>query len=170
MYRLLVQAIIAVLIIIVISQWIVEKRYGKYIIVQMMLVYIGFVIYITMFSGARGYEYGINLRPPLHFYWAVRNRSYGSTTNRSVLNCLLFAPFGYLLPLIYQYWNCVGKKNALSWYVVTVLGFFSSLVIEVCQLLFHRGVFELDDLMKNTMGAVAGYLVWKVLENKSCKG
>ena len=43
-------------------------------------------------------------------------------------------------------------------------GFFTSLLIEVGQLMLRRGAFELDDLVKNTMGAVVGWMVWRTLD------
>ena len=70
---------------------------------------------------------------------------------------LLFVPFGYLLPQMKQ----------LKWYHVAGLGFITSLMIETCQLVFRFGVFELDDLVKNTMGAALGWLLYAGLEQIS---
>ena len=57
----------------------------------------------------------------------------------------------------------VKKKSMTVWWKIILFGFLSSLLIESCQFMFHRGVFELDDLLKNTKGTAVGWLIWKVI-------
>jgi len=66
------------------------------------------------------------------------------------LNILLFVPFGYLLPLLW--------KRADRWWKVVLCGFVLSLLIELTQLVTHLGMFDLDDLMNNSLGALLGWL------------
>ena len=66
-----------------------------------------------------------------------------------VLNILLFVPFGYLLPLF--------RKRADRWWKVLLCGFAASLTIELLQLVTRYGMFDLDDLMHNTLGALLGW-------------
>lgn len=75
--------------------------------------------------------------------------------NESILgNLLLFVPFGFLLPLIWPEKNeCVGTIFS---------GFILSLFIEACQLFVGRSC-DIDDLILNTLGAFAGYLVYALL-------
>ena len=65
------------------------------------------------------------------------------------LNILLFVPFGYLLPLLW--------KRADRWWKVVLCGFLLSLLIELTQLVTHLGMFDLDDLMNNSLGAFLGW-------------
>ena len=65
------------------------------------------------------------------------------------LNILLFVPFGYLLP---TQW-----KRADRWWKVVLCGFVLSLLIELTQLVTHLGMFDLDDLMNNSLGAFLGW-------------
>ena len=65
------------------------------------------------------------------------------------LNILLFVPFGYLLPLL---WKRVDR-----WWKVVLCGFVLSLLIELTQLVTHLGMFDLDDLMNNSLGAFLGW-------------
>ena len=65
------------------------------------------------------------------------------------LNILLFVPFGYLLPLLW--------KRADRWWKVVLCGFVLSLLIELTQLVTHLGMFDLDDLMNNSLGALLGW-------------
>lgn len=66
-------------------------------------------------------------------------------------NVLLFIPFGLLLPLL------LPKR----WHPITVpAGLFGSICIEFVQLRTGRGFWQLDDIVMNTLGALAGYLLW----------
>lgn len=75
--------------------------------------------------------------------------------NENILgNLLLFVPFGFLLPLVWPEKNeCVGTIFS---------GFILSLFIEACQLFVGRSC-DIDDLILNTLGAFAGYLVYALL-------
>lgn len=68
-----------------------------------------------------------------------------------ILNIIMFMPLGFLLPLI---WDSFRKPRK-----VILTGFFMSLGIELCQLFCLR-VTDVDDLIMNTIGTVAGYLIW----------
>ena len=69
-------------------------------------------------------------------------------------NLLGFIPFGILLPL------------ALPWFVhpIRMLGaiIFLSLGFESVQLLTGLGVFDVDDLLLNSTGALAGYILFSI--------
>ena len=67
-------------------------------------------------------------------------------------NMAAFMPFGFFLPEI---WRRVDR-----WYTTTLLGAVFSLCIETTQLVFRVGSFDVDDLLLNTIGALAGYLTF----------
>ena len=69
----------------------------------------------------------------------------------NILNMIMMMPFGFLLPLIWKNWRGFGK--------VVLAGFGFSLLIEVLQL-FNTRLSDVDDLVMNTLGAAAGYLIW----------
>ena len=77
-------------------------------------------------------------------------------------NLVLLFPWGFLAPLVFKKLNGV-----LS---VALSGFFISFSAEVIQFAFSLGVFDIDDLMFNTIGAVLGlyglmftkYFLWKI--------
>lgn len=69
----------------------------------------------------------------------------------NILNMIMMMPFGFLLPLIWQNWRGFGK--------VVLAGFGFSLLIEVLQL-FNTRLSDVDDLIMNSLGAAAGYLIW----------
>lgn len=78
-----------------------------------------------------------------------------------IQNILLFIPFGMLCPLF-------TKKSYGIIYIFT--GFLFSLLIECSQLLNNRSS-DVDDLIMNTLGAIIGYIVYKlILEHFIGKG
>lgn len=153
MYVLLIGAIFGTLILILLAR--------KYPIVSAIL-YISALIYFVGFAFGRVGISGMSFRFPLPFWKAIKAGHYGLTTNRSVLNMMLFIPFGYLVPQTIA----VLKRVRVKWWIVVLTGFLTSLLIETSQIVFRFGVFELDDLVKNTMGAAIGYGMWELLEKR----
>lgn len=78
----------------------------------------------------------------------------GSYLKNSALNCLLFLPLGFFLPLLWPEFRS-GKRTFL-------LGLGVSLVIELLQLFSFRFT-DIDDLILNTLGAVLGFLLARTL-------
>ena len=68
-----------------------------------------------------------------------------------MLNIILFLPAGILLPFVF----C---KKILFRYAF-MAGVFFSFVIECSQLILCRGLFEWDDMIDNTIGAVIGCMI-----------
>ena len=67
-------------------------------------------------------------------------------------NVLLFVPFGFFLPLL---WN-----RLRSWKKLTLVLFLSSLLLEIVQLLFAIGNFDIDDTLLNVFGGWIGALLF----------
>ncbi len=79
-----------------------------------------------------------------------------------ILNILMLAPLGFLLPFISKRFDSL--KNIL------LVAFTFTIFIELFQLITHRGIFELDDLFHNTIGSMIGYFIAKLfLEIKQIK-
>lgn len=74
---------------------------------------------------------------------------------QNILNIIMFMPFGFLVPLIWK------QSRKLSGTVL--LGFEFSLLIEFLQL-FNRRATDIDDLLMNTLGALLGFLLWKIYQ------
>lgn len=69
-------------------------------------------------------------------------------------NVIAFAPFGFLLPLL----NVKFRKL----FYITFLSLLFSLTVEVVQLIFKVGIFDVDDLLLNTIGGITGYLAFAI--------
>lgn len=71
-------------------------------------------------------------------------------------NFIGFIPFGILLPLFWP-WFRHGIKMLLA-------GFILSLGLETVQLLTGLGIWDVDDLLLNTAGVVAGYILFFLIK------
>ena len=67
-------------------------------------------------------------------------------------NLLGFVPLGILLPLAIPFFR--------RWWVMIPAGFLVSLGFECLQLYTGLGVWDVDDLLLNTGGATAGYVLF----------
>ena len=65
-------------------------------------------------------------------------------------NVLLFIPIGFLLPMVI-------KKPV---WLPPIIGIGISVIIEVIQLITHRGLCETDDVISNTIGFLIGFAVF----------
>lgn len=80
----------------------------------------------------------------------------GSSILMITLNLMLFIPLGFLIPVALEdnKWNC--KK-------VVIVGFLLSFCIEFLQL-FGGRMFEIDDIVANSSGALLGYLLFETFD------
>ena len=168
MYESLVFALSSIVLMCIAITWARRKSLYKVVVCTVTAVYVIGVLYLVLLRGGRSGIFNVSLKPPLYFFNAIRSGKYGVVVHRSLLNLLLFIPFGYLFP------NLLALRERRSqWWQVILCGFFTSLLIETCQLIFHRGAFELDDLVKNTMGSAVGWLIWrlsdKIVSNRTSK-
>lgn len=67
-------------------------------------------------------------------------------------NVFAFSPYGMLLPFV--------RKQQTKLFDVLRETFCFSLVIESMQLIFKVGVFDVDDLLMNTVGGLIGYFCY----------
>ena len=71
-----------------------------------------------------------------------------------MMNVVVFVPIGFLLGF---------ANNRLMWWHVLLIGAAISMSIELLQLVFKRGFFELDDMIHNVLGCLIGYGIYVVL-------
>lgn len=69
-------------------------------------------------------------------------------------NVIAFVPFGFLFPYVYPY----GQK----FFILFLNVFLFVLGIEIFQLFSAFGVFDVDDIILNCLGAVWGYLFFVI--------
>jgi glycopeptide antibiotics resistance protein len=76
-------------------------------------------------------------------------------------NIVGFMPLGFLLPALFF--------RVRSFWRVTLICFCISLIFETTQLLTGLGSFDVDDIILNTTGGIAGYFAYLLLK-KNHKG
>lgn len=74
-------------------------------------------------------------------------------------NFVGFMPLGLLAPLLFE------KIRSVK--AMLVLSFLTSLAFELIQFVTGLGVFDVDDLILNTAGGVAGYLTFTLFNKQS---
>ena len=72
----------------------------------------------------------------------------------TILNVVLFVPFGFFLPLLYKEYRNIRN--------VILTGFLFSLSVEIVQM-FDWGATDINDLITNTAGVCLGYLAYYLL-------
>jgi glycopeptide antibiotics resistance protein len=63
-------------------------------------------------------------------------------------NIILFLPVGILAAVVFE---------SFSWTRALLLGVASGLSCELLELIFHVGIFDVDDVMLNALGVMLGY-------------
>ena len=72
------------------------------------------------------------------------------------MNIIMLIPLGFLLPYVWK-----NFRNPIK---VAFIGFLFSVFIEFAQLPTNR-LADVDDLMMNTVGAILGFVIWKIIGN-----
>ncbi len=130
----------------------IKKRipYKRFIHIFLTLCYMGIILFITVLRREPGSRAG-RTNFTLYFGWAKGSYNSRRLFVYSALNVLLFVPWGFLIH------RFVGRVKAFKGIILTVLiGFTTSVLIEVVQYLTGTGVFELIDIATNTTGAFIG--------------
>ena len=139
-----------------------EKRAARFGCRILFYLYLIVMFYFVLFSERYGRETGydtshvnLELFKEIKRFWMYRSLlTPEAFITNLVGNVFAFSPFGFLLPVMTE------KKRGL---IKVVLGsFLFSLIIESCQYIFKVGVFDVDDLLLNTIGGLIGYIIYKI--------
>lgn len=128
-----------------------------FVIYMALLVY--FLLLSDGFGRGEGYEnYRYNLVPFQEIMRFIKYYEYidfPSVVINLLGNIVAFMPFGALIRWV------VNRKT--RWYQATAYTFLFSLCVELLQLVAKVGVFDVDDLMLNTLGGLMGFWVYYLL-------
>lgn len=128
-----------------------------------LLLFICYLLGLTYFLFfAEGYgrtaadrSYSYNLVPFLEIRRFWQNREilgHFAVFINLAGNVLAFVPFGFILPIL-----C---RSARGFFRMGLFTFEFSLLVETIQLVSKVGSFDVDDLILNTLGGLAGYLAY----------
>ncbi len=119
------------------------------------LAYLLFVGYIVILLAVTILRYRGGFRDYSLYLFRAWREAWNSFSMQLWLNVLLnialFIPLGALLPIMF--------KPFKKWYIMLPSGFGCSLIIELIQLALGRGIFDVDDLLTNTLGCMFGYCI-----------
>lgn len=128
-----------------------------FIIYMALLVY--FLLLSDGFGRIEGYsQYRYNLVPFQEIIRFVKYREYIDFTSVVINllgNVVAFMPFGALIRWV------LDRKT--RWYQAVGYTFLFSLCVELLQLVARVGVFDVDDLLLNTLGGLLGFFVYYLL-------
>lgn len=138
-----------------------KKRYGsdrpfpwrKTVLLLVLVAYLAVLSYATLQRLAGYGASGVSFHLFRAWREAWNNFSLTSWLN-ILLNVAMFVPLGILLPVIW--------KNFRKWHWMLAAGLGLSLYVEVMQLVGSRGIFDIDDLFANTLGAMMGFCLLMV--------
>ena len=109
--------------------------------------YLALIIMITFLSRESGNATGIDLE--LGSSLRINNRN----NALALENVLLFIPYGFCF--------CWWKRSKGGLFCGFMIGFVTSFIIEGMQLVTGRGIFQLDDIITNTLGCIIGVFLYK---------
>jgi glycopeptide antibiotics resistance protein len=134
----------------------------------LFLIYLAVMIYFLFFSerfgrtGSMGenreYRYNLVLFQEVTRFADYRTNPYlgfGDFFINIIGNILAFMPLGFFIPALGRM-----RKNG---FLVVLCCFSISLLVEVIQLVYRLGCFDVDDLFLNTLGGLLGYLVYRFI-------
>lgn len=123
----------------------------------LLFEYLFLVLSFAIFFRTIGDEVKFNFE----LFWSYRAIADGRTEYlyENLLNIAMPIPVGLLLSIII--------RPARLWKVM-IAGISISVLIEVLQLVLHKGLCEFDDVMHNTIGCLVGYLLFlAILKTKA---
>lgn len=122
-----------------------SHRIPAFVLRLLWIIYFLVMFLLLFFRVYQDNNINLNLLKPFNF----------ETTNLSqvTLNLILFIPIGYWLN-----WFKISSAILISLLLITS--------IEILQLLIHRGIFDVVDILINTIGIMIGYIIFKTFNIK----
>lgn len=137
-----------------------KKKLARRGIKILFYLYIVIIFYFVLLSERYGRDTGYStshinlvLFKEIKRFWTYRHLlSTEAVITNLFGNIFAFSPFGFMVPIV------IDKRNAFFRSVFAT--FIFSLLIETSQLLMKVGVFDVDDLLMNTIGGLIGYMIY----------
>lgn len=126
----------------------------KRFVAPFFLLYLFLLSYFTLFTH-NYYIYGqsvnLDLFDSILFIW--RSGNFWLILKNVFGNILLFIPFGFFLPFFFPFL----RRGA----ILLLLGALVSFLIEVLQYSYARRIFDIDDILLNSLGTLCGFLFFR---------
>ena len=151
-----------------------KKRNKLFRMLEILLfaVYLAVLCYFLFFADIMGRTYSdrvyhYNLMPfkEIGRFWTYRyTLGFWAVMLNLLGNVVAFIPFGMFLPRLFP----ACRRCILT----VVLAFEFSLCVEILQLIWKVGSFDVDDILLNTLGGVFGFLIYRIfvwMRGRVCK-
>ncbi len=131
----------------------------------LFLAYLALLVYFLFFAesfgrdwGQRELAYNLELFKEIKRFYIYREQLGMKAFLLNVVgNVAAFGPFGFFLPII--------SRRSKKWWMTVLLSAGFSLCIEITQLVFRVGSFDVDDILLNTLGGLLGYLSYRIVQH-----
>ena len=122
----------------------------------LVLIYLIALVWILLFKLGVHFSYmensrSINLIP----FYEPLSLNGKLDWGEMIMNVVVFVPLGIYAGILFKGW-IIGKKLFLF--------FIISLIIEVLQIIFGIGAFDITDLINNTLGGIIGLTIYTGIE------
>lgn len=162
-------------VLLLITYFLILKKHGKTkhsicIILSASFFYLLELFYITLFSRIGTYTYPL---ADIFGEWSIYDGESSMYVNpRPILNIILFLPVCFVFSQLLKTFFNTDILKKLPVLKCTGISLGLSLIIELGQLLFALGTFQLSDLFYNTLGGLIGALIYcaavKIVNKKRC--
>lgn len=130
----------------------------------LFIVYMAAVVYFMFFAESfdrpdvrQEYHYNLILFREIKRFIIYRDQLGMKAVFLNIVgNVAGFMPFGFFLPII--------SRRSRKWYNTVLFGFSFSLAIEITQLVWKVGSFDVDDILLNTIGGALGFIVYRKVQ------
>jgi glycopeptide antibiotics resistance protein len=139
-----------------------RKRFFRIGVRLFFYLYIIIIFYFVLLSERYGRETGYQtshvnlvLFKEISRFWEYRNLISAEAFITNLFgNVFAFSPFGLMIPMIIERKKCLFRTAFAT--------FVFSLLIETSQLIMKVGVFDVDDLLLNSIGGIIGYFIYRM--------
>lgn len=131
----------------------------------LFLLYLALLVYFLFFAESfgraeparQGCAYNLTPFKEILRFWRYREKlGMRAVLLNLVGNVVGFMPCGFFLPIV--------SRRSKRWYNTVIISFGFSFFVELIQLIFRVGSFDVDDMILNTAGAVAGYSLYCIVQ------
>lgn len=142
-----------------------RKKALRYVLLLLLVEYVFFVYGLTVFFRESNPNAPVFLG--LFGTYTMFLNGMTSLAFEIIMNMALFIPIGFL-------WGSQTVHiKKLRWLWVFLFGIALSVGIEFLQMVYHKGIFQIEDIIHNVLGCLLGFLIWqckaKRLYKNSCK-
>lgn len=120
------------------------------------IIYLIAMVYFLFFSEemgrVSGADYRYNIKPLAEIKRCVRYMDMPGMQLNLFGNVICFMPLGFVLPVL--------RPRRWGFFRVACLSFLASVLVEIIQLVTKLGSCDVDDVILNTCGGMAGWLLF----------